>query len=131
MAYGNISAIGKCTLGTNVTMTNNVALMNDNNIIMLCDDMILTDTHSATDALLTLPDSSMFPNETLTLLTVFKPTSGNRTTRVMLVNTDGTITCTNPAAGTYYLNGFMWHNNNRYYSQALGNISGFTRPWNA
>lgn len=130
MAYGNISAIGKCTLGTNVTMANNIALMDDNNIIMLCDDMALTGTHTATDALLTLPDSSMFPLQKIPLLVCFLETNGTSiTTKVLYVQTNGTITCNIPAAGTYYLNGYMWHNNGRYYSNKV-NASSQTSPLN-
>lgn len=131
MAYGNIAAIGKCTLGTNVSMTSDVAIMNDSNIVMLCGDMTLTGTHTASDVLFTLPDSAMFPSTTLTMLGVFQPTSGSRTTRVFQVDTSGQFTCTNPTAGTYYLNGFMWHNNSKYYSSAIGNIGGYTSPLSA
>lgn len=123
-------AIGEVTLGTNVTMTSKVAVMDRSNIVMLCGDMTLTGTHSATDVLFTLPDSSMFPSQTLTLLGVYQPTSGSRTTRVFQVDTDGHFRCTNPAAGTYYLDGFMWHNNSKFYSDNLKNISGFTKPLN-
>lgn len=129
MAYGNISAIGKCTLGTNVTMSNNVALMDDNNIIMLCDDMVLTGTHNANDILFTLPDSSMFPSQDIYLLGIYQPTSGTKQTRVFLVDTNGNFKCTNPAAGTYYLNGYLWHNNGKYYSNKV-NASSQTSPLN-
>lgn len=131
MAYGNISAIGKLTLGTNVSMSNNIALMDDNNIVMLCDDIVLSGTHSASDTLLTLPDSSMFPTSDITLLVCCLPTSGSRTTRVLIVDSSGNIKCTNPSAGTYYLRGYMWHNNGRYYSSSIGNIGGFTSPLDA
>lgn len=131
MAYGNISAIGKCTLGTNVTMPNNVALMDDNNIIMLCDDMTLTGNHSASDILLTLPDPAMFPSVPLKLLGLCQQTGGGHLTRVFFIDTQGNLRCNIPVNGIYYLNGFMWHNNGRYYSQNIGNIGGFTKPLSA
>lgn len=131
MAYGKIASIGEVILGNNVTMTNKTVLMTDSNIIMLCGDMTLTGNHSASDILFTLPNSDMFPIRTLSILGVCQQTGGSRLTRVFFIDMQGNFRCNIPVDGIYYLDGFMWHNNSKYYSSTIGNTSGFTSPLTA
>ena len=126
MAYGMIAAIGECTLAdtTNYEFIhdNPCALMTLSNVVMLCDDVHITGNYTGGNPILTLPDSSMFPQQELIVPIVISK-SGTNYARFLRIKTDGTLAL---AQGNdnfdIHFAGLCFHVNCNYYTPAIGNI---------
>lgn len=129
MAYTQIANIGVIT--TNFTSTNPCNMQTLNNVIMLCDDLEITN-YNANDVLLTLSDSSMFPNTEIVIPVCV--TEGIQTRIAPLtINIAGELSLPfTYTSAIVRLNGICFHVNSQYYTPAIGNIyNNGTSPLNA
>ena len=133
MAYTKIAAIGEGT--TNQTMPNPCNIQTLNNVIMLCDDITLTN-YTANTPLFTLSDSSMFPASELNIPVFVTDTSTTPNVFFIIplvVATDGKISIhTSFTSAILHTNGICFHVNGKYYNQTIGNTdpSLFPSPLN-
>ena len=134
MAYGRLAYIGKVI--TSHTMANKTILMTPDNICMICSDIKPVSNISAGGTVFTLPDASLYPDNPVTVLVPLY-SSSNATTnyyRIFTLGTDGKVTTRTSISTTYTIqsNGMMWHINDNYYNDALGNndMTNMTSPIN-
>ena len=130
MPYGRLAYIGEVT--TNHTMANKNIIMTVNNICMLLSDIKPASSISAGGTVFTLPDPILYPKEEISIV-VAAYSSSNPTTnyyRILNIQPNGAVTVRTSVSTAYILktNGMIWHVNDNYYSNALGNTSGFTSP---
>lgn len=120
MAYTIIGGIG--TITTNFSTSNPCNMQTLNNIIMLCDDLEIDSPYTAGDVLLTLSDSSMFPDTEIIIPVCV--TEGNQTRIAPLtINIAGEFTLPfSYTTAIVHLNGICFHVNSKYYTPAIGNI---------
>lgn len=132
MAYGNIASVGKITVESNYTISNATVLKDENNIVMLCGNITVTNATTGRQKLMTLPHSSMYPNETIRFLAPYLSSGGTGGYMAIIVETTGEIyyTANVGANSTIFLNGAIFHVNSKYYNDTIGNNnqSLFTRP---
>lgn len=133
MAYNFVAYIGEVT--TSHTMTNKTIIMTPDNICMLLSDIKPASNISAGGTVFTLPDPILYPKEEISIV-VPAYSSSNPTTnyyRILNIQPNGTVTVRTSTSTAYTLktNGLTWHINDKFYSNTIGNTSGFTRPYNA
>lgn len=127
MPYGFIGAVGECKVGSNVTTSNAAVILTDSNIICFTSDILASYT-SAGETLLTLPEEVFFPKSTIFVPVVVTSETGVRVT-YMKINAAGQISMDVALVNsTIHLGSVTVSINDKYYSKAIGNIGGFTRP---
>lgn len=134
MAYTTIAAIGECTLNSNVRISNDVALMTDDNIIHFCGEIKNTAV-SRNTRILTLPSS--FPRmerRTIGLCCIEHPSSTPQyETGYFIINTANQVYTGQDIASTdvVHLDQLQFSMNGKFYSTSIGNTTGFTSPLSA
>ena len=123
MAYNIIA--GKGTINTNYETANPCNLMTLDNIVMLCDDLIIDNPngYTANDVLLTLSDSKMFPDtEIIMPICVTEPTGTRIAPLTINIAGEFSLPFSYVVDTLIHLNGVCWHVNSKYYTPAIGNI---------
>lgn len=119
MAYTVIG--GKGVITTSFVTSNPCNLQTLDNIIMLCDDLEITN-YQANDVLLTLSQPSMFPLTEIILPVCVTDSQGTRIAP-LTINIAGELSLPfSYTSATVHLNGVCWHVNSKYYTPAIGNI---------
>ncbi len=129
MAYGLLAKIG--VINTTHSTANPCNIQTVDNIVMLCDDLDISN-YTANDVLLELSAHSMRPDTEITIPVCV--TEGS-TTRIapLTINIAGELSLPfSYTSATVHLNGVCWHVNSRFYTPAKGNIyNNGTSPLNA
>lgn len=121
MPYTIIGGIGEVELDSSASMENKCNILTLNNVVMLCDNVILNE-YLAFDPILTLSEESLFPDTEICVPVCITHES---TTEIvpLYINTDGTLVLHESyEAATLWLNGICFNVNSKYYTPFIGNI---------
>lgn len=121
MPYGVIGGVGVMALGEGVTMDNPCNILSLNNVIYLCDDMVLKN-YTRTKTLATLSNEIFYPKK-LAIVPCFLEHDGNVELVGLYLNSLGQFYLSiDVADGILHTNGLCLNVNSRYYTPEIGNI---------
>lgn len=124
MPYGKIGGINAIQLeqGFSFENSNPCNMITLDNIVMLCDNVVVSGVYVKDSVFLTLTDEIMYPeNEVKIPVVVY--TDSNYEIDILTINSDGEMSINNSFYNcTIKLNGLCWESNSKYYKPEIGNI---------
>lgn len=117
MPYTIIGGIGEMIAADNADIHNKANILTLNNVVMLCDNVNLTD-YTAGETFLTLSEESFFPDTNVNI-----PIVVNNQLTWLTITTDGELKLPNSyETAVVCLNGIMFSVNSKYYTPEIGNV---------
>ena len=124
MPYGKIGGVGTISLSTGFSFENSnpANIITVDNIVMLCDNVVVTGNYIKDSVFLTLSSTIMAPASTVRIPIVVY-SDDNYELDILSINTNGEMSINNSFKNcTIHLNGICWQANSKYYTPDIGNI---------
>lgn len=124
MAYTNLAAIQPLVLETGFAFENSnpANFMTLDNIVMICDNIVVNGNYVKDSVFLTLQNLVMAPSTTIRIPIVVY-SDDNYEIDILTINSDGEMSINNSFKNcTIHLNGICWQANSKYYTPEIGNI---------
>lgn len=117
MPYTVIGGIGEVIPTSNTTIHNKCNILTLNNVVMLCDNVTITN-YAAGSTFLKLSDESFYPTTPISI-----PVVVNNELTFLGIDASGEFRLPKSYDNaTVYLNGIMFSVNSKYYTPEIGNI---------
>lgn len=117
MPYTVIGGIGEVIPTSNTTMHNKCNILTLNNVVMLCDNVTITN-YGAGSTFLKLSDEAFYPATAIHI-----PVVVNTELTYLYIDTMGEFRLPKSYdSATVYLNGILFSVNSKYYTPEIGNI---------
>lgn len=121
MPYTIIGDIGEYDADVSATVHNKCNILTLNNVVMLCDNVIVTD-YMALNPLIKLSSDLFYPESGI-CLPVCIGENNNITIKPLHINAQGELYLDDSYENaTIYLNGVCFNVNSKYYTPEIGNI---------
>lgn len=121
MPYTVIGGIGEAELESAASMNNKCNILTLNNVVMFCDNVILTD-YLAFDPILVMSEESFFPDTDICLPVCITHDSNTEIVPLYIEPNGSLVLHESYENATLWLNGICFNVNSKYYTPLIGNI---------